>query len=112
MNQQTFFTLLFPLIAIAIIIIAVISKQKVRALKQNGIKVIGTVIKVENGDANPRERLGGNIYAPTVQFTTVDSREITGKPITGFISQTEITAPFNVYVYYNSGNPEEFYVEF
>ena len=88
-----------------------INRQR-NALKRHGIRVTGTVIELTETASARNDGPGGIIYSPVVRFTTIEGVEITGRPVTGFVSQVEINTSFNVTVYYNPKKPLHFHIEF
>ena len=102
---------LLPVIALLLFGGLWFSKQGHRNLEKNGIRVHGVVIK--NSEYNPRDsnRLGGNINEPLVRFYTENGEEIIGQPIIGFISQTQIDPPYDVYVIYDKKDPKRFLLD-
>jgi hypothetical protein len=84
----------------------------VNGLKKNGTKVVGTVLRSNDGPSNRRERLGGNINRPIVQFITSEGQEIIGRPVMGFVTQFDLAVPCEVYVIYDPGKPKRFCVVF
>ena len=89
----------------------VLVTKKRAFLKKHGIKVTGTVIEVTEVAPVRNDGPGGIIYSPVVSFTTIDGLAITGRPVTGFVSQVKIIAPFRVNVFYNPNKPGKFYIE-
>lgn len=89
----------------------IITKRRRYAFKKTAIKVEGIVIEVTEAAATRNNGLGGIIYSPVVKFITADGNEITGRPLTGFVSQGEVHAPFKTTVYYNPKKPGRFYIE-
>lgn len=85
--------------------------RKQRDLKKHGIRVLGTIVENRESSPNSKYRLGGNINNPTIKFLTESGEEIIGRPITGFISQKEVSVPSNVYIFYDRRNPNKFYLE-
>jgi hypothetical protein len=86
-------------------------RLQLNAIKKDGVKVVGTIIENAESNSNRRDRLGGNINTPTIQFTTLDGKQVTGKPAIGFVSQFEIPVPSEVNIIYSSKNPEQFCVD-
>jgi hypothetical protein len=87
-------------------------RLQIQAIKRNGVKTVGTII--DNGGSNGNSsfyRLGGNVNSPTIQFTTQDGKQVTGKPAIGFVSQFEIPVPSEINIIYSSKNPELFCVD-
>jgi hypothetical protein len=111
MLNETIFVTVFLAIIAGLSVWSIRAGAKTRFLKKYGKKVTGKVVNMAEIGAYRRDRLGGNIYSPTVQFTTLEGQQITGKPVTGFTSQQQINAGFYVTVYYNALNAKEFCIE-
>ncbi|RYY88353.1 MAG: hypothetical protein EOO15_09270 [Chitinophagaceae bacterium] len=96
------FIVIFSLIGL-LIGLALFERSKVSRLKRKGISVAGTIVAndVRKSAGNDRYRMGGNLNEPTVTFSTVDGREITGKPVLGFVTQYEMHPPIPVIVAYD-----------
>ena len=103
------YTIILIAIAIAAVYFFIKQQATINSIKRNGIKVKGII--VENSEKQGSMfQLGGNINAPTVKFITNDGQEIIGKPVMGFVSQTEILVPSYINVVYHSRNPRKFLV--
>lgn len=89
----------------------IITKRRRHAFKKTAMKVEGIVVEVTEAAATRNNGPGGIIYSPVVKFTTADGRKITGRPLTGFVSQGEVQTPFKTTVYYNPKKPGKFYIE-
>jgi hypothetical protein len=87
-----------------------LEKRRKERFGKTGIKVTGTIVHNKESFGNDKFRLGGNINNPTITFVTIEGEEITGEPVTGFISQHEVVVPSQVNVIYNKFNPRKFYV--
>ena len=81
------------------------NKFKAKKLRRRGIKVPGIII--ENFDTH-----GGGftdiINDPVVCFTTLDGKDIVGRPVLGFVTRDEVNLPTNVSVIYDPKNPQSF----
>ncbi len=110
MPKELIFLLLFGGVMVYLVTWAITTRRKRKFLREHGEKVTGLVIDFKEA-SNRRDQIGGNIYMPTVRFTTCQGKEIVGTPVSGFVAQTEIGAGYNVYVYYNPAKPSEFYVD-
>ena len=86
-------------------------RDQARNLKENGIKVTGTIVHNGQSGVSSNFRLGGNINNPTIQFVTKEGQEILGKPIVGFISQHEVIVPSSIDIIYDPKNPKRFCVD-
>ncbi len=86
-------------------------RNQTQNLKENGIKVTGTIVHNGQSGSGSNFRLGGNINNPTIQFVTKDGQEILGKPIVGFISQHEVIVPSNIDIIYDPKNPKRFCID-
>src|SRR4051794_22865893 len=82
-------------------------------IKNNGTRVLGTIINNKELilDWSEWDRLGGNINNPTVRFMTLEGREIIGKPIARFVTQYEVKPPANIYIIYDTRNPQRFRID-
>jgi hypothetical protein len=99
----------FPFIVVILIAVCYYwEKNKQLDLKRHGVRVPGLIIGNSESNANSDYRLGGNINNPMVKFVTETGYEITGEPIIGFISGTEVIVPSPVYVFYDKKNPKRF----
>ena len=87
-------------------------RSRTNSIKHNGVKATGVIIDNKEFNVNETRGLGGNINNPFISFATKEGRVITGKPVTGFISQYEIALPYDVNIVYNAKNPKEFYIDF
>jgi hypothetical protein len=107
------FLVVFSLIGI-LVGLALLKRYRVDLLKRKGISVSGTIVanNVSKSAGNDRYRMNGNLNEPTVTFLTIDGREITGKPILGFVTLYEINPPVPVIVVYDPRNPERFTIDF
>jgi hypothetical protein len=87
--------------------------QKTAGIKRNGIKATGVIINNREfqGSYPDSEQLGGNINTPMIRFTIEDGSEITGKPVTGFISQHEVQVPSYINVIYDPKQPSKFIID-
>lgn len=107
-----FICYLLIFLVITAVVISLFSQQNdVELVKKYGTRTTGIII--ENSEMNPRSlyRLGGNINYPIIQFTTSEGKEITGKPIMGFVTQHEVAVPSYINIIYDPGNPEKFCID-
>ena len=107
MDNEIIFIAIFLAMLLPVLVWVIRIKNRVVFLKRRGEKVVGTVIGYIDAATSGR-KLGGDLYMPTVKFTTLKGKEVTGHPVTGITMQDEITGVFKVYVYYNPANPSEF----
>ncbi|RYY84108.1 MAG: hypothetical protein EOO15_20085 [Chitinophagaceae bacterium] len=107
------FIVIFSLIGL-LIGLALFERSKADRLKRRGVSVPGTIVAndVRSSAGNDRYRMDGNLNEPTVTFLTNDGREITGKPIVGFVTQYRLSPPIPVIVVYDLKNPERFTIDF
>ncbi|GAB4093019.1 DUF3592 domain-containing protein [Flaviaesturariibacter terrae] len=107
------FIVVFSIIGV-LIGFALLERSKAGRLKRTGVPVPGTIVAndVRKSAGNDRYRMGGNLNEPTVTFLTIDGREITGKPVVGFVTQYRLNPPIPVIVVYDRANPQRFTIDF
>ncbi|GAA4319236.1 DUF3592 domain-containing protein [Flaviaesturariibacter amylovorans] len=107
------FIVIFSLIGV-LIGYALFERSKPDRLKRRGVSVPGTIVAnyVSTSAGNDRYRMAGNLNEPTVTFITNDGREITGKPIVGFVTLYKLSPPVPVIVVYDPKNPNRFTIDF
>lgn len=99
------------LIVVVAIYFVLYQRLRIKRIKRNGIRVVGTIIQNMEPQGS-RFQLGGNINSPTVSYFTTEGQEIIGRPVVGFVTQHEVVVPSQVHIIYNSKNPEQFYLDF
>jgi hypothetical protein len=86
-----------------------------RRIKRNGIKARGVIIKNHESTKRPFSNtsrgLGGNLNYPVIRFTIEDGSEVTGKPVTGFVSQHEVQVPSYINIIYDPKEPTKFIID-
>ncbi|TCZ65193.1 DUF3592 domain-containing protein [Flaviaesturariibacter aridisoli] len=107
------FIVIFSIIGL-LIGFALFERSKPDRLKRRGVSVSGTIVanEVRSSAGNDRYRMDGHLNEPTVTFLTIDGREITGKPIVGFVTQYRLHPPIGVIVVYDLKNPKRFTIDF
>lgn len=107
------FIVIFSLIAV-LVGLAFRERSKASRLKKTGVAIAGTIVanEVHTNSGNDRYRMNGNLNVPTVTFSTDDGREITGKPIVGFVTLYKLNPPIPVIVVYDLKNPMRFAIDF
>ena len=101
----------FLFIIVVAFIFYMYKSDQIAAIKRDGVRVAGTIIHNSDGAPNSQFRLGGNINNATITFFTKEGKEITGSPVNAFITQYEVIVPSEVYIIYDTKNPERFFVE-
>lgn len=111
MDQTTFFNLflIFVLVVIVYTVISVVSQKQ--RLKKRGIETDGYILRWRQDRVRHSvASLSQSISTPTIQFTTIDGRQITGEPVVG-ISDSEEYVNVWIRIVYNPDNPEEFMIK-
>jgi hypothetical protein len=101
-------TIVYWIVAIVLIAITALlfaNKFKAYRLKRKGLRVPGIII--ENYDTYEGDNMG-IINDPVVRFTTLDGKDIVGRPLLGFVTRNELTLPSNIFVIYDPKDPKSF----